>query len=51
MEKYLEIIENVTAERVYKCLGELFSKKGTLIVMGGNINDVDSLETMEKNLR
>lgn len=45
------MVDKVTAERVHDALNKLLMKKGTLVAIGGNINDVASLHDIEQALR
>ncbi len=46
------MVEQVTAERVYEAVGKMFTKgNGTLVVLGGNVHDVDSVKGMDKELQ
>ncbi len=48
----MEMVNNVTAERVYDAVGRMFNRsKGTLVIAGGNVSAVDSLTNMETALR
>ena len=45
------MVEQVTAERVYQAVGKMFEKgKGTLVVLGGDVHDVEPLHKMERDI-
>ena len=50
-DQYLEMVDKVTKERIYNALNKLLMKKGTLVVLGGNISEVESLHNIEVALK
>lgn len=45
------MVDAVTAERIHDALNGLTAKKGTLVALGGNIADVESLHSIEQALK
>lgn len=52
MNKYLDLVESVTADRIYAALNKAFVPgKGTLVAIGGNLHDVMPLHKMEEAIQ